>query len=30
MVRTVNESASVKMEGSAFLPLDPVNVQQGL
>lgn len=30
MVRTVNESAGVKMEGSAFLPPEPVNVQQDL
>lgn len=30
MVQTVNESAGVKMEGSAFPPLEPVNVQQDL
>lgn len=29
-VQTVKESVSVRMEGSAFLPLEPVNVQQDL
>lgn len=30
MVPTVSGSASVRMEGDAFPPLEPVNVQQGL
>lgn len=29
-VQTVNESVAVTTEGSAFLPLEPVNVRQGL
>lgn len=30
MVQTVRDSVSVRMEGSAVLPQEPVNVQQGL
>lgn len=30
MVQTVRESVSARMEGSALLPLEPVNVQQDL